>query len=294
MDKYQGGPVTKEQIRPELEQHKLGRRGKTAKERAIKKTRHPGMIALLLLLAGCYTVPETGRSAFIIPLGDEVAQGALAFAEIKDKAKTSDDPVSNERVQRIGRRIAEAVGADLPGAKWEFVVFEEPKTINAFALPGGKVGVYSGLLKLVRSDAELAVVMGHEIAHVTARHGAERMSKGVLVAAAGLAVDAFTRDSRNHDLMLAAYGLAGGGAMLKFSRDNESEADYIGIRYAAKAGYDPMAAITFWRAMEKESKGASVPAFLSTHPTHEQRIADLQQLMPNVLPLYEAAKERYR
>lgn len=258
----------------------------------MKRTLAGGLLGLLLVLVGCYTVPETGRSAFILPLGDEVADGALAFTEIKSKEKTSTNPIDNERVQRVGRRIAAAVGSDLPTAKWEFVVFDEPKTVNAFALPGGKVGVYSGLLRLAETDAALAIVMGHEIAHITARHGAERMSKGVAAALLGAAIDASTKDNKNHELVLAAYGIGAGGIMLKFSRDNESEADYIGIRYAAKAGFNPMAAIPFWQSMEKESKGNGVPVFLSTHPSSERRIADLQQWMPKVLPLYEAALAR--
>jgi len=248
----------------------------------------------LLLLAGCYTVPETGRSAFILPLGDEVADGALAFAEFKGKEKISTDLVATERVQRVGKRIAQAVGSDLPSAQWEFVLFDDAKTINAFALPGGKVGVYSGLLRLAKTDEALAIVMGHEIAHVTARHGSERMSKGVAAAVLGVALSEATKDESSHDLVLAAYGIGAGGVMLKFSRDNESEADYIGIRYAAKAGYNPKAAISFWQDMEKESKGNGLPAFLSTHPSHERRIADLQQWMPGVLPLYETARALYQ
>jgi len=224
---------------------------------------------------------------------DDVAQGASAFTEIKAKEKISDDPVANERVSRIGARIAAAVGDALPGAKWEFVVFDAPKTVNAFALPGGKVGVYSGLLALTDSDDEIAIVMGHEIGHVTARHGAERMSKGVAAALFGVVLDAAIKDSRNHDVLLAAYGVGAGGAMLKFSRDNESEADFIGIRYAAKAGYDPEAAVSFWQKMEKAGTSSQVPALLSTHPSHERRIADLQGWMPAVLPLYETAKLRY-
>lgn len=245
-----------------------------------------------LLLGGCYTVPETGRSSFIIPMVDDVAQGTAAFTDLKAKEKLSHDPVANERVNRIGRRIAAAVGDALPGAKWEFVVFDAPKTVNAFALPGGKVGVYSGLLALTDSDDEIAIVMGHEIGHVTARHGAERMSKGVAAALLGLALDVGLKDNRNHDLLLGAYGVGAGGAMLKFSRDNETEADFIGIRYTAKAGYDPRAAISFWQKMEKQGSGSAVPAFLSTHPTHERRVVDLQGWMPQVLPLYEAAKLR--
>jgi len=247
----------------------------------------------VLVLAGCYTVPETGRSAFVLPIGDEVAQGASAFAELKAKEKVSTDPAYNERVRRVGSRIATAVGKDLPEAKWEFTVFDAPETVNAFALPGGKVGVYTGLLKLAESDDELAFVMGHEIGHVTARHGSERMSKGVAAAVIGVALDQATAKSDNHDLLLAAYGVGAGGAMLKFSRDNESEADYIGLRYAARAGYDPHAALTFWTKMAKEQKGAKLPAFLSTHPTDAQRIADLQKSVPAAEKLYEAARARY-
>jgi len=193
----------------------------------------------------------------------------------------------------VGGRIATAVGRDLPGAKWEFVVFDAPETVNAFALPGGKVGVYTGLLKLAETDDELAVVIGHEIAHVTARHGSERMSKGLAAAVLGAALEVATEESRNRNLILTAYGIGAGGTMLKFSRDNESEADYIGIRYAAKAGYDPHAAIDFWRKMAREEKGARLPAFLSTHPTDTKRIADLEKAIPGAQPLYEAAKSRY-
>jgi predicted Zn-dependent protease len=134
--------------------------------------------------------------------------------------------------------------------------------------------------------------MGHEIAHVTARHGAERISQGVLVAVGGLVLDASTQGNKNHDLLLAGYGLASAGGVLAFSRSHESEADYIGIRYAAKAGYDPRAAVTFWQKMAKASPGGKMPVFLSTHPSHERRISDLQGWMPQVLPLYEAARAR--
>ena len=248
----------------------------------------------VLLLGGCYTVPETGRSSFIIPLGDDVALGAAAFAEVKAKEKISDDPAANERVRRIGQRIATAVGDALPGAKWEFVVFDAPKTINAFALPGGKVGIYTGLLKFAESDDEVAMVMGHEIGHVTARHGAERASEGIIALAGGVLLDAATAGEKNHDLLLTVYGVAASGSILAFSRQHESEADFIGIRYAARAGYDPRAAITFWQKMAQAGSGPKVPAFLSTHPSPDRRIADLQGWMQQALPLYEAAKLRYQ
>jgi metalloendopeptidase OMA1, mitochondrial len=250
------------------------------------------LITCALSLSGCYTVPETGRTSLILPVMDDVAQGASAFADIKAKEKISNDPAVNERVLRIGRRIARAVGDALPGAQWEFVVFDAPKTVNAFALPGGKVGVYTGLINLAESDDELAIVIGHEIAHVTARHGAERMSSGLIAAGAGILLDAQTQGKRNHDLIVAGYGLAAGGTMLAFSRAHESEADNIGIRYAARAGYDPRAAVIFWRKMAQSKSGAKPFELLSTHPSDERRIADLQQLMPQVLPLYEATKAK--
>lgn len=252
-----------------------------------------GLLGVVLLLAGCYTVPETGRQAFILPVMDEVGEGAIAFAQMKGEGKVSQDPAYNQRVRRVGERIAQAVGGDLPGARWEFVVFDEPDTVNAFALPGGKVGVYTGLLKLADTDAELAMVMGHEIAHVTARHGAQRVSEGLVAAGVGLVLDAATQGSSKRDSWLIGYGLVAGGATLAFSRSHESEADYIGLRYAARAGYDPHAAITFWQKMARQEKGLKVPVFLSTHPTNERRIAEIQQWLPATMPLYEAARQRY-
>jgi predicted Zn-dependent protease len=208
---------------------------------------------------------------------------------MKDKGTVSTDPALNERVQRVGKRISVAVGGDLPSAEWEFVVFADDKEVNAFALPGGKVGVYSGLLRVAVTDDELAVVMGHEIGHVTARHGAERMSEALLIAVGGVALDVGLRDNSNRTAWLAAYGLGASlGVVLPYSRLNESEADEIGLVYAAKAGYDPHAGVSFWQRMLEEGKGkAKVPPFLSTHPTDERRIAHIQSLLPKVVPVFE-------
>jgi predicted Zn-dependent protease len=250
--------------------------------------------AVTLALTGCYTVPETGRSSLIlVSPAEEMQMGAAAFTDMKAKGKVSTDVEANARVRRIGQRIAEAVGGALPDAKWEFVVFDEPKTVNAFALPGGKVGVYTGLLNLAESDDEVAIVVGHEIAHVTARHGAERMSQGVVAGIIGAGVEAASEGSRYGDLVRAAYGIGAAGGILAFSRGNESEADYIGLRYAAKAGYDPRFAVTFWRKMSAQKDGAQPIKWLSTHPPHAERIAELQRWMPEVLPLYEKARLRY-
>jgi predicted Zn-dependent protease len=215
--------------------------------------------------------------------------------------KVSADPGMNARVKRVGERIAQAVGEQMPNAKWEFVVFES-KDVNAFALPGGKVGVYTGLLRLAESDSELAIVMGHEIGHVIARHGAERMSEGMVIAgigAIGGAVAEEKYDARTRDLFLLAYGGATTlGRVLPHSRNNESEADRMGAVYAAKAGYDPRAAITFWKKMsaqkEAEKSGAKLPAWLSTHPSDGKRVTDLEAFMPQVVPVYEANKARFQ
>ena len=242
------------------------------------------------LLPGCYTVPVTGRKAFIaVPVGQEAAMGAATFTDIKGKEKISNDPVANDRVRRIGERIAAVAGKDLPNANWEFVVFDAPDTINAFALPGGKVGVYTGLLKVAGSDDEIAVVMGHEIAHVTARHGSERMTQAAAVALGGILLsESVLKDNEHRDEWLAAYGVgATVGLLLPYSRLDESEADHIGLVYAARAGYDPRAAITFWRKMAGESaKRAKPPEILSTHPSDETRIRRLQEMMPDILKEY--------
>jgi Zn-dependent protease with chaperone function len=204
------------------------------------------LLVFVAILVGCYTVPETGRrSLILVPIDQEVALGSSSFTDLKSSKQISGDPEMNAAVQRVGHNIARAVGDALPDAEWEFVVFDDD-TPNAFALPGGKVGVHTGLFKVAEGDDELAIVMGHEIAHVTARHGAERMTQGVLVAAGGIALEAALndKDSGERAAWLASYGvLATGAVILPFSRLNESEADNIGIRYAARAGYDPRAAI---------------------------------------------------
>lgn len=266
------------------------------------------LLAVTLTLSGCYTNPVTGRKSLaLLSQAEETKLGADSFQQIRQKEKVSADSGNNARVTRVGRRIAAAVGDHLPDAKWEFVVFES-NDLNAFALPGGKVGVYTGLLKLAESDSELAIVIGHEIGHVTARHGNERMSEAMVIqgvtALATTAADASTTDPQKKQL----YGLAFGGAsalvtvgrVLPHSRANESEADRMGADYAARAGYDPRAAVTFWQKMMAQKKAAGakgddkLSALLSTHPADEKRIADLKALMPTVVPIYEKNRGKYQ
>lgn len=220
--------------------------------------------------------------------------GLQAFGQIKTQEKISTDPAVNARIQRIGRRIAGAVGRDLPNAQWEFVVFDAPQTLNAFALPGGKVGFYTGLINLAGgSDDEIAAVMGHEVAHVTSRHGGERQSQAMLVGIGGAALQIGANSSENRDLYLLAYNGVSTLGILKYSRDHENEADTIGLQYAARAGYDPRAAVSFWKKMAAASGSASVPKFLSTHPPTQERIENLGRLSAALMPTYEQARRQF-
>lgn len=263
---------------------------------AMKRLTLPLFTALVLAIVGCYTNPVTGRKSLVlINPAQELSLGAQSFSEIRKTEKVSNDPAANARVRRIGERIAKAVGDQMPNAKWEFVVFES-KDLNAFALPGGKVGVYTGLIKLAESDDELAIVMGHEIGHVVARHGSERMSEAMVIAGLGL-VGTLVVDNnaspQTRNLFVLAYGGATTlGRVLPQSRKNESEADYMGLQFAAKAGYDPRAAIRFWEKMNAAEKSSKVPAWLSTHPAGPQRLADLKELAPRFVALYETSRNQ--
>lgn len=248
-------------------------------------------------LAGCYTNPVTGRQSLVlVQPSQELALGVQAFQSIREQEKVSTDAKMNERVKRVGQRIAAAVGSEMPNAQWEFVVFDSAE-VNAFALPGGKVGVYSGLLKLAATDDELAIVMGHEIGHVIARHGAERMSEQLVIDGLGSLASTYAQNRyspQTVQLFQTAYGGATTVArVLPHSRNNETEADHMGVIFAAKAGYDPRAAIRFWQKMSalKTTQPGLLDMFLSTHPADTQRIADLQALMPQVVPIYEANRK---
>jgi predicted Zn-dependent protease len=256
----------------------------------------PIMLALGLF-SGCTTVQETGRSQLmLVSPAQEAQMGLAAFAQVKKEEKVSTDPKLNARIQAIGKRIAASVGREIPNAQWEFVVFDSD-TVNAFALPGGKVGVYTGLIKLASSDDEIAIVMGHEIAHVTSRHGAERTSQNYAVAGVGLlaaiGMEVKDVDPAKRNMALAAYGIGSQvGLMLPYSRLHETEADSVGLRFAAGAGYDPRAGATLWKKMAAKG-GAKPPELLSTHPSDTNRIANLEKLAPQYMALYQQSKARY-
>ncbi len=253
-------------------------------------------VLLSVFLLGCHVVPDTGRrSLALIPADQEAALGESAFSEIKQEERISTDREKAEMVERVGRRIAAVAEEDLPGLDWEFVLFDND-VINAFALPGGKVGVYTGLFQVARTEDELAVVMGHEVAHVTARHGNERMSNYLLISLGGVALDVALREqeAQTRQMAMIAYGAgATVGYILPYSRRAESEADELGLYYSARAGYDPREAPRFWERMAEAFEGqAGMPTFLATHPSHGTRVRDLEKIMPRAMRYYEEAQRQ--
>jgi len=249
------------------------------------------LLILTLFFTGCHTVPQTGRSALHLVPSDQLASmAATEFGQLKQQTPISRDPTYNAMVQRVGERIAYVAAPDMPNAQWEFVVFDDDDTINAFAMPGGKVAVYTGIFKVAKNDDDLAVVIGHEVAHVAAGHGNERVSQQLLAAGGALALQFGTRDMDNTErqLLMAAYGAGSTvGVLLPYSRYHENEADEIGLIYAAKAGYDPRAAIGFWERMQAMSSGGAPPEFLSTHPSGSTRVRKLNELMPRAYEIYK-------
>ncbi|MDX6766127.1 MAG: M48 family metallopeptidase [Candidatus Methylacidiphilales bacterium] len=245
--------------------------------------------SLLCVLVSCVTLDESGKSAFLLTSPEQEAQmGSASFNQLKQSGKTSADPVANAQVQRVAQRLIPQV--NVPGAKWEVVVFDDP-TPNAFALPGGKIGVHTGILPLTQTDDGLAAVLGHELAHVTLRHGGQRVSQQMAVQLGAAAVDVglAMNDVRERGYIMSGLGVgATVGIILPFSRSHEYEADRYGLIYMARAGYNPEEAVAFWQRMKaySEKQGNKPPEWLSTHPADENRIAQLQQLLP------EAMKER--
>ena len=253
------------------------------------------------LTAGCGTVPLTGRSQLnFIPEGQEMALGLSSFDSMKQSTPISKDAAANALVQKVGQRIAAVTGKDMPNAQWEFVVFES-KEANAFCLPGGKVGVYTGILPITKDEAGLATVIGHEVAHAVAKHGAERMSEGMVAQYGGqlLGSAVSTSDPRWQALINGAYGIGAKGlVVLPHSRGQESEADHMGVVYMARAGYNPDAAVQFWQRFKdfKGERGSGESSSLtdmlnkysSTHPTDEVRIKQLQGWLPEAKAQFKA------
>lgn len=257
------------------------------------------LILLSLIIYQCSTVPITGRSQLSLVSASELnAMSFQQYDEFLKQNKLSTNVENTNMVKRIGVNIQKAVenyfkqnnlSDQLKGYAWEFNLVESQE-VNAWCMPGGKVVVYTGILPVTQNEAGLAVVMGHEIAHAIAQHGAERMSQGLLQQLGGVALSVALKDEpeATQNLFMTAYGLGSTiGVMLPFSRTHESEADRLGLIFMAMAGYDPNTAVDFWTRMAKSKSGGSPPEFLSTHPSDETRITDLKKHMPEALQYYK-------
>jgi metalloendopeptidase OMA1, mitochondrial len=252
----------------------------------MKSFRRAAAALVSISLFSCTTAPYTGRSQLmLVSEPEEVKLGAEAFTEQLRDSVLSDNADAYRIVRKVGERIARA--ANKPDYQWEFRVFDDPEQVNAFCLPGGKVGVYTGIFPIARDEAGLAVIVGHEVAHALLRHAGERISRAQLVGAGvGLA------GAAGGGTIGSLLGLgANVGLMLPFSRSQESEADKVGVILMAKAGYDPRVSVPLWQRMEQRSKEKSnaPPEFLSTHPSSATRIQELRDYMPQALEYYQAA-----
>lgn len=217
--------------------------------------------------------------------------GAAAFQSMKGETPIETDPAIVAYVKCIADPIAKASGDSTGVKSWEVVVFKD-KSANAFALPGGKIGVHTGLLPVAKTDSQLAAVLGHEVGHVIARHGNERVSEGLLVqgALAGASL-ALGQENPKTPYILAALGIgAQFGVLLPHSRGHESEADLLGLKLMAIAGFDPRESVELWKNMGAAAGGSAPPEFLSTHPANATRIRNLEAHIPENLPIYEAVR----
>ncbi|NHQ60236.1 M48 family metallopeptidase [Chlorobium sp. BLA1] len=264
--------------------------------------KHKGSWALLLLLhcmllSSCVTVPITGRSQLnIVSSSGMLALSNETYGKFKKSNQESADRKNTALVKNVGTRLQLAVehylrsngmAAEVNGYLWEFKLFES-KDVNAFALPGGKVVIYTGILPFTKTDAGLAVVMSHEIAHVIARHGNERMSQALISQMGGIALNEAlsSQSQKTKDLWAGIYGIGTTfGFLMPYSRMQETEADHIGLIFMAMAGYDPNEAVPFWRRMAAQP-GNRPLEFLSTHPAPESRIRQIQSEIPEAMRYY--------
>jgi len=253
-------------------------------------------VLLLALVVTCKTNVRTGRSQLLLYSDEQMVQlGEQAYFEmtVKDKkVRIVTDRALVEPLLRVGKSIAAA--ADKPDYKWEFKLIDAPKTANAWALPGGKIAFYTGIYPIVKDEAGMAVVMGHEVMHAILEHSNERMSSQVAVSAAmaGVAVGVGLSDVKYKGAIISALGAGAGVGMLAFSRKHETEADQYGLYLCAQAGYDPEAGIQVWERMAAMSEGKRPPEILSTHPDPRNRIENMRKWMPKALDYYRASDQK--
>jgi predicted Zn-dependent protease len=266
----------------------------------------PRAVVTILLLSvslSCSSVPITGRQQLnIIPDSEIMSMSYQQYDQFLKENKISTDAQKTAQVKKAGVGIQKAVEAyfrekglseELEGYSWEFNLVESDQ-VNAWCMPGGKVVFYTGILPLCQDETGIAVVMGHEVAHAVAEHGAERMSHGLLAQLGGVALSVALKDKpqQTQQLWMGAYGLgAQFGVMLPFSRSHESEADHLGLIFMAMAGYDPNAAVSFWQRMAAQG-GQKPPEFMSTHPSDETRISDIKKHLPEAMKYYKPGQKK--
>lgn len=264
----------------------------------VRTTRREALLAMgamgIASCCGCRSTPMTGRPQLrFIPKSMEMQLGEQSYAEVVSKSTPSQNGAWTDAVRRTGERIAAVANA--PGFQWEFRLLAD-KTQNAFCLPGGKVAIYEGIVPLCENEAGLAVVMSHEIAHALAHHGAERMSQQAGVQGVGAVLGWAMSDTTpmTRDLAMRAFGTgAQYGLLLPYSRHHESEADAIGLRLMAQAGYDPSEAPLFWGRFGNSKSGEQPAEWASTHPSDERRATDLANKLPEAMSLYQLTANRY-
>jgi len=256
------------------------------------------LCGLVLLLSGCTEVAITGRKQFnLVPDSMVNSMAFQSYSEFLTQNRLSKDFSKTQMVKRVGSKIQKAVEQycannniedRLTGYQWEFNLIEDD-SLNAWAMPGGKVVVYTGLLKITQTEAGLATVISHEIGHVFAKHGAERMTQGLLVDLGGMALsEALTnRPAQTQNLFKQSYGIGTHlGVLLPYSRVHENEADHLGLIFMAMAGYNPNEAVNFWQRMALAKQGPQPLEILSTHPADSTRLSNLQKLIPKAMQYY--------
>ena len=245
-----------------------------------------------VVISGCATTPVSKRSALIlIPKAQEISLGIQSYKQILKKEKESENKQLNQIIRRVGQRIASV--SDMPNLKWEIKLIESDQK-NAFALPGGKIAIYTGILSVAKNEAGLATVMSHEIAHVIARHGAQRMTQQMLLQGAMIGAGLSMKNRTQRNIVLSALGVGVlYGFTLPFSRLHESEADQIGLIYMAKAGYDPNEAISFWQRFSQIKGDNGPPEWASTHPADVTRMQGLRNYLSRAKYEYQNVKVKY-
>ena len=252
-----------------------------------------------LLLYACAQVAVTGRQQLsLVSNSDIIPMANQQYDSVVRTAKLSNNQQQTAMVKNVGAKIQRAVeqymaqnnaSSELQGFQWEFNLIDDPKTVNAWCMPGGKVAFYTGIMPICQNEAGVAVVMGHEVAHAVANHARERMSQGLVAnGLLGTLGAAFGQNpTLTKQLFFQAVGVGAQVGMLKFSRQHESEADRIGLIFMAMAGYDPKEAPRFWERMSSQSSGGAPPEWLSTHPSHSSRIKDLNDAIPEAMKYYK-------